>query len=121
MEWWQSMLISIIPATISGLITYLSATKKSEVEIEKSKIEYEKEITAIKEKSKADREKIELEFELKLQEMDRNVAHDKENRNDTAVTHLVEKLFSGEVKIDKLIELNEQAEKLKHLGQKRKI
>lgn len=70
MEWWQTLLISIIPATITGLVSYYSAMSKAKSEIEKTKIEYEKEIDVIKEKSKSERERLQLEFELKMKEME---------------------------------------------------
>lgn len=70
MEWWQTLLISSIPATITGLVSYYSAMSKAKSEIERTNIEYKKEIDSIQEKSKSDRERLQLEFDLRVKEME---------------------------------------------------
>lgn len=114
MLWWQTLLISLIPATVTGLISgyisYFSAIKKAESELGKSKIEYEKEIESIREKSKADRKNMELEFNLKLQEIDKEMSVKKESKNDEIVTQMAEKVISGDLELGKLFQLAKQAE-----------
>lgn len=70
---WQSFLLSVIPAVISGIVSYLLSAKTSRTEIEKIKELHKTEMEKLEVSQKHEIQKLELEFEKKM-ESDQNQA-----------------------------------------------
>ena len=72
MTWWQSLLIALAPAVVSGVVSYLLAIRKSAKEIEQMTEKHKQEMETLREQYKLEIEKIrvqqEHEKELKEQE-----------------------------------------------------
>jgi hypothetical protein len=45
MTWWQSLLVALAPAVISGIVSYILAIRKSAKEIEQMTEKHKQEIT----------------------------------------------------------------------------
>lgn len=72
MDFWQTLLISAVPALLTGIISYLAAAKKANIEIksiqEQNKADIEKLIEQNKVNIKELQEKYKLESDLKEKE-----------------------------------------------------
>lgn len=76
MNWWQSLLIALVPALItavvSGLFSYFLAIRKSSKDIEQLAEKHKQEMETIREQHKLEIEKIQIqqEHEQKMKEQD---------------------------------------------------
>ena len=58
MTWWQSLLIAIAPAIISGIVSYILAIRKSSKEMEQLSEKHKQELETLREQYKLEIEKI---------------------------------------------------------------
>ncbi len=72
MTWWQSLLVALAPAVISGVVSYILAIRKSAKEIEQMTEKHKQEIEILHEQYKLEIEKIQVqqEHEKKIKEQE---------------------------------------------------
>lgn len=72
MTWWQSLLIALAPAFISGVVSYILAIRKSAQEMEQMAEKHRHEIDTLHEQYKLEIEKLQVqqEHEKKLKEQE---------------------------------------------------
>ena len=80
MTWWQSLLIALAPAVVSGVVSYILAIRKSAKEIEQMTEKHKQEMETLREQYKLEIEKIQVqqehEKEIKEQEAKAKIGGD---------------------------------------------
>lgn len=75
-EYLVQILVATIPALITGVIAYLTASKKAKSEMETVKIQADKDLERLKLESEANLEQLEKENKAKFEDLEKQRAHD---------------------------------------------
>ena len=94
MDWKIQLLISFILPLVGSILTYLAATKKSKIEMEKVRISCDNEIQKIKEESEKEIKRIKLETDeqirMKIAESNINSKANEDNIKNMAISKFLE-------------------------------